>query len=161
MVSTETGFSLGYDPDDLVGTVALDLVHPEHRATVSELRSLVYAGDAQTGIEVGRDGRMYVFTDLDAPRGRLCVTDPQHLAPAHWNDLLPQDDAAVLDGFAILDGDPFSVYTKILETWVEGERRFDRADPEDRLVAEGGYGATQEQDPYFCCFGDDNQGDQD
>lgn len=71
--------------------------------------------------------------------------------------LTPGKDA----DFAILDGDPFSVYTKILETWVEGERRFDRADPEDRLVAEGGYGATQEQDPYFCCFGDDNQGDQD
>ena len=63
--------------------------------------------------------------------------------------------------FAILDGDPFSVYTKILETWVEGERRFDRADPQDRLYAEGGYGATHDQDPYYCCFGDDNQGDQD
>lgn len=63
--------------------------------------------------------------------------------------------------FAILDGDPFSVYTKVLETWVEGERRFDRADPQDRLHAEGGYGATHDQDPYYCCFGDDNQGDQD
>ena len=32
--------------------------------------------DAQTGLEVGRDGRLYVFTDRDAPRGRLCVTTP-------------------------------------------------------------------------------------
>ena len=56
--------------------------------------------------------------------------------------------------FAVLDGDPFSVYTKVLETWVEGVKRFDRSDPQDRLYAEGGYGAGHDQDPYFCCFGE-------
>jgi imidazolonepropionase-like amidohydrolase len=55
--------------------------------------------------------------------------------------------------FTILDGDPFSVYTKVLETWVEGEKRFDRSDPKDALYAEGGYGAAHDQEPYFCCFG--------
>lgn len=45
--------------------------------------------------------------------------------------------------FVILSGDPFSVYTQVLETWVEGEKRFDLDDPEDRAVAEGGYGALQ------------------
>ncbi|MEO1617313.1 MAG: amidohydrolase family protein [Planctomycetota bacterium] len=52
----------------------------------------------------------------------------------------------------VLDGDPLSVYTKVLETWVEGEQVFDRADPKDRLYAEGGYGAGYDQKPYFCCF---------
>jgi imidazolonepropionase-like amidohydrolase len=42
--------------------------------------------------------------------------------------------------FAILSGDPFSVYTRVLETWVEGNRRFDLDDPDDRAIAEGGYG---------------------
>ena len=37
--------------------------------------------DAQTGIDVGRDGRFYVSTDLDAPRGRLAVTAPDRLRP--------------------------------------------------------------------------------
>ncbi len=60
--------------------------------------------DAQTGLYVGRDGRGYVFTDRDAPRGRLAVTDPAHPAAENWQDLLPQDDEAVLDGFALLDG---------------------------------------------------------
>jgi len=60
--------------------------------------------DAQTGLEVGRDGRLYVFTDLDAPRGRVCVTDPLQPTVEHWRDLVPQDPVAVLDGFAILDG---------------------------------------------------------
>jgi imidazolonepropionase-like amidohydrolase len=54
--------------------------------------------------------------------------------------------------FILLDGDPFSVYTKILETWVEGEKVFDRAKPADRLYAVGGYGAGADSEPYFCCF---------
>lgn len=41
----------------------------------------------------------------------------------------------------VLSGDPLSVYTLVLETWIEGRRVFDRADPEDRLFAEGGLGA--------------------
>jgi len=45
--------------------------------------------------------------------------------------------------FVLLDGDPLSVYTKVLETWVEGERVFDRSDPDDRLIAVGGVGATR------------------
>jgi len=55
--------------------------------------------------------------------------------------------------FIVLSGDPFSVYTKVLETWVEGEKVFDREDPADRLHAVGGYGAGDDSEPYFCCFG--------
>ncbi len=62
-------------------------------------------------------------------------------------------DAGKDADFVVLDGDPFSVYTKVLETWVEGEKRFDRTRERDRLVAEGGFGATGRQTPYFCCFG--------
>jgi imidazolonepropionase-like amidohydrolase len=43
--------------------------------------------------------------------------------------------------FIILSGDPLSVYTHVLETYVEGVRVFDRNDPKDRLYATGGYGA--------------------
>lgn len=63
--------------------------------------------------------------------------------------------------FIVLDGDPLSVYTKVLETWVEGQRVFDRSDPADLLYAVGGYGAGHDQAPYFCCFGQgQNQGGQ-
>ncbi len=54
--------------------------------------------------------------------------------------------------FVILDGDPLSVYSRVLETWVEGARVFDRNDPEDRLHAVGGYGAGRDSEPYLCCF---------
>ena len=35
----------------------------------------------------------------------------------------------------ILSGDPLSVYTKVLETWVEGQKVFDRANPKDLVYA--------------------------
>jgi prolyl oligopeptidase len=68
------------------------------------LRPVQIGVDAQTGLEVGRDGNLYVFTDLQAPRGRVCVTTPDEPTVEHWRDLLPEDPVAVLDGFAILDG---------------------------------------------------------
>lgn len=63
--------------------------------------------------------------------------------------LSPGKDADLV----VLDGDPLSVYTKVLQTWVEGELAFDRTRAEDHLIAVGGFGATREQSPYFCCFG--------
>jgi imidazolonepropionase-like amidohydrolase len=56
--------------------------------------------------------------------------------------------------FIVLSGDPLSVYTHVLETWVEGERVFDRSDPKDRLYAVGGYGASRDQVMHLDCFGE-------
>ena len=47
--------------------------------------------------------------------------------------------------FVVLSGDPLSTYTKVLETWVEGKKVFDRSNPQDRLWAVGGFGAGQER----------------
>ena len=43
--------------------------------------------------------------------------------------------------FVVLSGDPFSVYTRVQETWIEGRKVFDLDDPDDRAVAEGAFGA--------------------
>jgi prolyl oligopeptidase len=69
-----------------------------------DLRVIQEGVDAQTGVRVGRDGRLYVFTDLGAPRGRIAVADPADPAPANWRDLIAEDPEAVLRGYAILDG---------------------------------------------------------
>ena len=61
--------------------------------------------DAQVGIHIGRDGRAYVHTDRDAPRGRLLVVDPETPTYDNWLELVPEDDEAVLEDVAILDGD--------------------------------------------------------
>ena len=42
--------------------------------------------------------------------------------------------------FIVLSGDPFSVYTRVEETWIEGEKLFDFDNPEQRVFATGGYG---------------------
>jgi imidazolonepropionase-like amidohydrolase len=54
--------------------------------------------------------------------------------------------------FLVLSGDPLSVYTKVLETYVEGVKVFDRSKPEDRLYAVGGYGAGRDQLMDVDCF---------
>lgn len=59
--------------------------------------------------------------------------------------------------FLILSGDPLSVYTRVLETWVEGRRVFDRSDPKDLLFAVGGYGASQDQVMHMDCFDEDHE----
>jgi imidazolonepropionase-like amidohydrolase len=55
--------------------------------------------------------------------------------------LAPGKDADLI----VLSGDPLSVYTHVLETWVEGKRVFDWNDPKDRLYAVGGYGASHDE----------------
>jgi imidazolonepropionase-like amidohydrolase len=42
--------------------------------------------------------------------------------------------------FIVLSGDPLSVYTHVEQTWVEGTKVFDLADPRDRMFAVGGPG---------------------
>ncbi|MCU0403998.1 MAG: amidohydrolase family protein, partial [Chitinophagaceae bacterium] len=41
--------------------------------------------------------------------------------------------------FVILSGDPFSIYTKLEQTWVEGIKRFDLNHPEQRKWLSGGF----------------------
>ena len=41
----------------------------------------------------------------------------------------------------VLSGDPLATRSLVMETWVEGQLLFDRNRPEDRLIAEGGWGA--------------------
>ena len=62
--------------------------------------------DAQASPRIGRDGRLYVLTDLAAPRGRLCVADPAVPGPEGWRDLIPEDATSVLRSYAILDDLP-------------------------------------------------------
>ena len=53
---------------------------------------------------------------------------------ARVGSLEPGKDA----DFVVLSGPPFSLYTRVLETWVEGERIFDFENPEHHRYAVGG-----------------------
>ena len=97
VVSAATGTA----PRNDVWIADLTATSPER----PELKPVVVGLDAQTSVQVGRDGRLYVSTDLDAPRGRLAVTTPQDPGPQTWVDLLPHDPEAVLEDWTVLDGD--------------------------------------------------------
>ena len=73
-------------------------------AEAPALRVVIEGADAQTSLHVGRDGLLYVFTDLGTPRRRLAICDPESPDPAGWRDLLTEDPEAVLRDYAILDG---------------------------------------------------------
>lgn len=60
--------------------------------------------DAQTSITLRPDGRMFVFTDHEAPRGRLYVADPLQPQPQHWRELVPERPDSVLESFRLCDG---------------------------------------------------------
>lgn len=45
--------------------------------------------------------------------------------------------------FLVLSGDPLSVYTMVEQTWIDGTKVFDLADPADRVYAYGGVGASR------------------
>jgi prolyl oligopeptidase len=64
------------------------------------LRPVQEGVDAQTDGRVAPDGRLYLHTNLDAPRFRIAVADPLAPTPAGWRDLVAESDA-VLDGFAL------------------------------------------------------------
>ncbi|HTT52429.1 MAG TPA: prolyl oligopeptidase family serine peptidase [Streptosporangiaceae bacterium] len=80
------------------------------------LRVVQQGVDARTGVHVGRDGRLYVFTDAGAPRGRLAVTDPARPEAENWRDLIAEDPAVILAGYAILDG-PELARPVLLASW--------------------------------------------
>ena len=60
--------------------------------------------------------------------------------------------------FIVLSGDPLSVYTHVLETWVEGDKVFDRSVEGDRLMAVGGYGAGNPRQEAIHCFDHEEAG---
>ena len=73
--------------------------------------SVVQEGvDARCHAWVAFDGRLYIWTDAQAPRGRLCVADPAD--PQRWSTLVAEDDEAVLGHVAVLDEEIVLAYSR-------------------------------------------------
>ncbi len=104
------------------------------------------------------DSRLFFRSAALAVRGGMTREGALKALTIHGAKILDLDQrtGSLVAGkdadFIILDGDPLSVYTKVEQTWVEGEKVFDRTNVQDRLYAVGGYGATHDQSPYFCCY---------
>ncbi|MBC7924709.1 MAG: amidohydrolase family protein [Bryobacteraceae bacterium] len=88
-----------------------------------------------------RSAALAVRAGLPREKALQAVT----IANARMLDL--QDRVGTLEpgkdaDLVILSGDPFSVYTNVLQTWVEGRKAFDRELPKDRIYQVGGPGAS-------------------
>lgn len=91
------------------------------------------------------ESRFFLRTGSIAVRGGLSEADAIKaltITPAKLlhldhrvGSLEPGKDA----DFAVLSGAPFSVYTKVLETWIEGNRVFDAKSDADRSYRDGGF----------------------
>jgi prolyl oligopeptidase len=90
-----------------VGTAPRDDVWLADLTGDGVLRELQVGVDAQTSAWVARDGRLWMHTDRDAPRGRLVVADPADpatWAPAAWREVIPQQTEGVLSDVTLVDG---------------------------------------------------------
>jgi imidazolonepropionase-like amidohydrolase len=56
--------------------------------------------------------------------------------------------------FILLSGDPFSVYTVVEQTWIEGAKVFDRSDPTQKPFFTGGYEIFRGEGFFHSCYHD-------
>jgi len=105
--------------------------------------SRLFLRSAALAVRAGmsRDGALYGLTMAGA---RMLELDHR------IGSLEPGKDADIV----VLSGDPLSVYTRVLQTWVEGEKVFDLEREEDRLVADGGFGAGSPRLEALACLYD-------
>lgn len=101
-----------------------------------------------------RSGGMAVRAGMSREKALYALT----MANAKMLDL--DDRVGTLEAgkdadFIVLSGDPLSIYTHVMQTWVEGKKVFDRSDPKDYLVAVGGKGAGDGGEMHVNCFEDD------
>ncbi|MEM7755649.1 MAG: amidohydrolase family protein [Planctomycetota bacterium] len=116
------------------------------------VRTVVHTDDWIT------DSRIFLRMAAFAIRGgmsRQGALESVTLAGAEMMDLADRVGSLEVGKDAdliVLSGDPFSVYTVVEQTYVEGALAYDRSNEEDRLYGLGGYGAAHDVEPYFCCY---------
>jgi imidazolonepropionase-like amidohydrolase len=75
----------------------------------------------------------------DAALGALTINPARMLdLGERLGSIEPGKDADLV----VLSGEPFSVYTQVLATYIDGEKVFDRSDPLDERYAVGGFALT-------------------
>ena len=115
---------------------------------ITDSRWFLRSGGLAVRAGMSRDKALYAMTMANA-----IMLDLQDRV----GSLEPGKDA----DFIVLSGDPLSVYTQVLETWVEGRKVFDRSDPKDYLIAVGGKGATDSGGgEHISCFDGDMGGNE-
>ncbi|MBI3823798.1 MAG: amidohydrolase family protein [Planctomycetes bacterium] len=98
------------------------------------------------------ESRFFLRTGAIAVRGGLSEDNALKALTLHGAQMLHLDDrlGSLEKGkdadFVVLSGKPFSVYTQVLETYIEGERVFDRNIHEDWTYQAGGFALPKNKD---------------
>ncbi len=95
------------------------------------------------------ESRFFLRTGAIAVRGGLSEDVALKALTLHGAQMLHLEERiGSLDkgkdaDFVVLSGRPFSVYTQVLETYIEGEKMFDRGQHEDWTYQAGGFGLAK------------------
>ena len=84
------------------GTAPRNDLYLADLAAGGQLRPIQEGLDAETDGGVRTDGRLWLRTNLNAPRFRVVVADPERPEPAGWREVVGESDA-VIDGFTLTD----------------------------------------------------------
>ncbi len=96
------------------------------------------------------ESRFFLRTGAIAVRGGLSVDAALRAqtingaAMLHLDNRLGSLEKGKDADFVVLSGEPYSVYTKVLETYIDGQRRFDRSQHHDWTYQTGGFALTDD-----------------
>lgn len=102
----------------------------------------------------GIDGKILLFTDLNAPNYRLVLVDPKKPDPKHWKDVIPERNY-LLDYVSTGGGKLFAVYlkdasNKVIQFDYAGKEEFDIELPGIGTVS--GFKCGKEDDSLYYQF---------
>jgi imidazolonepropionase-like amidohydrolase len=121
---------------------------PEAMGLLDENASLLHKAGVKVAINTDdfiTESRFFLRTGAIAVRGGLPEDVALKALTLHGAQMLHLDDriGSLEQGkdadFVILSGAPFSVYTHVLETYIEGDKVFDRAVHQDWTYQTGGF----------------------
>ena len=143
--------------NDVIGASVIIVDSPGGKLETKEVRFSNGASLEQAGVLTGfhtddpiTDSRWFLRTGALAVRYGMSRQEALKALTLNNAKLLGLDQrvGSLVVGkdadLVVLSGDPFSVYSKVQETWIEGHRVFNRLDPSDRKFATGGIGAAMD-----------------
>jgi len=98
------------------------------------------------------DGKIYLFTNYDAPKSCIMITDPAHPALKDWKALVPESKN-VLSGAQVIGGKLFLTYDKDAANHAYVYGLDGKEMQEIKLPSLGSVGFSGEKDDKECFFG--------
>lgn len=136
-----------------VSMIVIDAPGGKHETTRFELASLGILERAGVKVAIHTDdfinnSRFLLREGALAVRGGMTEAGALRALTLHAAEMLDLGDrvGSLESGkdadLVVLSGEPFSVSTRVLATYIEGEKVFDRSRPEDLRYATGGFGVA-------------------